>query len=237
MRAMNKSSMHFNRVVTWKNAEMLSSGEQLYTGFLTIMDKLESLDDSKYISLDELYNKLEIEAYAPLSKRHFYKQYKEGIVAGAGASEDCIDLIDNDAWLLFDLMDERMINKALGYTNKKGQFHLLDNRVGDTLALTDSKYIEDVIDIEVTTIDDLGFKPDLISIDVEGAALDVLTGANNTIMEHKPDLFVSIYHNWLEYLHVIPLLYDYGYTLHCVMNVNPIPEQPHLELCVFGEFK
>jgi len=57
------------------------------------------------------------------------------------------------------------------------------------------------IDVHVTTLDafcttrGLRLKPsDLIKIDVEGADVDVLRGAENSIREHRPQIAVTTYH-------------------------------------------
>lgn len=60
-------------------------------------------------------------------------------------------------------------------------------------------------------------KADFIKLDVEGAELEILQGAKNTLLEHRPQLAVCIYHK-KEHIFEIPLFLanlfkDYTYRL------------------------
>ncbi|MBQ7739329.1 MAG: FkbM family methyltransferase [Desulfovibrionaceae bacterium] len=48
-------------------------------------------------------------------------------------------------------------------------------------------------------------KPDFIKMDIEGAEIDALKGAESVIKNYKPKLAISIYHTW-EHRYQIPLL-------------------------------
>ena len=55
----------------------------------------------------------------------------------------------------------------------------------------------DVIYINTITIDEFAkthLKPTFIKMDIEGAELNALIGANNVIVNHKPKLAICIYH-------------------------------------------
>jgi len=59
-------------------------------------------------------------------------------------------------------------------------------------------------------------KVDYIKLDVEGAELDVLHGAENTLLRDRPQLAICIYHR-KEHLFSIPLYLDSilsGYRYH-----------------------
>lgn len=216
-------------------AEMVSSGSSLYLDFLRKIKSLSLLGDD-YTSIPDLFKHLSIEPFSPLSKRKFYEKYTSGVVAGAGAGDDCIDLISEPLhWFLCDLEDTRMRLCALGYDNGHAYSNLTSTPEGSSIAYIKSKHCASREPINVLTID--SFELDfcgVISIDTEGTALDVLAGAVRTINDYKPDLLVSIYHNWIEYLLVIPFLYDMGYTINVVLANNPTPQQIHLELCVLA---
>lgn len=66
-------------------------------------------------------------------------------------------------------------------------------------------------------VNEKGIRVDFIKLDVEGAELDVLNGAEETITKHKPQIAISVYHK-KEHLFEIPLLLhalvdDYAYRL------------------------
>ena len=217
-----------------ENAKMINIGADLYIDFMYKMDEIKNIKNKKYISISDIYDKLNILPFQSFSKRKFYEKYDSGIIIGAGSGEDCIDLIDNCNWGLFDLTDDRMINKAIGYCNGKGLFNKTGTRDGDTVTSVRNKYNKGKDKIEFVTIDSLLItKLELISADVEGSALDVLAGAIKTINLFKPDLFISIYHNYIEYLLIIPFLYDLGYEINVCVTPNFTPQQPHLELTLY----
>jgi len=217
-----------------QNSEMITRNKNLYLEFSNIIEKIQNIDGDTYHSIPDIYEIIEALPFAPLSKRMLYERYDGGIVVGAGSGEDCINLIGNPDWKLFDLTDERMTNMAIGYCDSKATFNMTGTRDGDTLTNVVDKYRKDEVEIEIRKLDSLEFSEiGLISMDVEGSALDVLAGATETLLEHEPDLLVSIYHNWIEYLLVVPYLYDLGYDIDCLVTSNMLPFQPHLELSLF----
>ncbi len=217
------------------NESVLSAGQTAYREFLPLVTGLSKISDETYVSIPELYSQLRLEPRVAYSKRKVYERYDSGIVVGAGAGEDCIDLVNDDNWDLFDLQDCRMKLKAIGYTAGIAMISVIEDNAGNTIVPVSTEYSPEHISIEIQTIDSLRkVSCDLISIDSEGSALDVLMGAQKTLRRHSPDLLVSIYHNWIEYLHVIPFLYDHGYDLRAVYTSSDMAYQPHLELSIFA---
>ena len=97
---------------------------------------------------------------------------------------------------------------AVGSTPGTASFHVSGSsytgRVGGEGALT----------VRVTTCDlELGKRrpPDVIKIDVEGAELDVLAGAERTLQQARPVLFVST-HSRDVHEHCMRMLRDVKYT-------------------------
>ena len=226
--------------IAYGNVEMISSGKELYIDFFNRMSILNSLDDDKYLSIPDIYDIMGIKPFCSRSKRSMYSYYNSGVVVGAGSGNDCIDLISDKKWMLFDLTDENMDNRAIGYCESKASFNMTGTRDGDTLTHVDEKYKKGEKEIDVIRIDKIDFSEygvGIISMDVEGSALDVLAGATNTIKDYGPDLLVSIYHNWIEYLLVIPFLYDLGYEIEVITTANMLPSQPHLELSLLCRMK
>lgn len=219
-----------------ENVSMIKSGEDYYLGFLPLMKKISEIKNN-YISVYDLYEKLQIEPFVPLSKRNLYKKYNSGIVVGAGSGHDCIGLIENDKWILYDLFDKRMTNKAIGYCDSEIVFNKTGTHDGDTITNVSDKYVKGRERINVVKIDsEINDKIEIISLDVEGSALDVLSGSLQTIIKYKPDLLVSIYHNYIEYLLTIPFIYDLGYNIDVVVTPNFSPQNPHLELSLYCKF-
>jgi len=213
------------------NSLIVNKGKKMYCDFLPLMEKMGYFDNESCFSIHDLYKEFGINPFGVLSKRYFYSKYKNGIVVGAGSGEDCIDIIDNPNWHLFDLTDLRMINQAVSYECGVGEFNVTSTNDGDTIVEVSDKYKVESKAIEFVSIDSLNFsRCDLISIDAEGSGLDVLAGAVDTITRHSPDIFVSIYHNWQEYLLIIPMLFDMGYEIDVIRTPNFMPQQPHLDL-------
>jgi FkbM family methyltransferase len=207
------------------NMGLIDSGKLLYK---TFFERIPLAIDG-YQSLPELYN---CSPFVPLSKRYLYKRYKSGIVVGAGAGSECEDLSDN--WYLYDLTDNRYTNIAIGHSTGIFKFSKVSSSEGDTLAPVNAKHVMDTNSISVVTLDSIRIDNcELISIDAEGTGYDVLIGAQETIDKFKPDILVGIYHNWIEYLMIIPFLYELGYNIE-IVNTTNFSIQPHLELNVFA---
>ncbi|MFC1741089.1 FkbM family methyltransferase [Nanoarchaeota archaeon] len=98
------------------------------------------------------------------------------------------------------------VNSGLWSTSGKVSFNKIDNALSGGTA---SFVGEGEDEIDVVAIDDFVKQSnlssvDFIKMDVEGAELDALKGAKNTIKDFKPDLAISIYHR-AEHLWKIPL--------------------------------
>ena len=110
--------------LAFENSKMIKSGSELYLGFTSLMSRLKTFDDSTYKSIPDIYDELGIEPFTTTSKRMLYSEYNSGIVVGAGSGEECINLIGNNNWHLFDLTDNRMDNRAIGYRECTGYFNM-----------------------------------------------------------------------------------------------------------------
>jgi FkbM family methyltransferase len=79
------------------------------------------------------------------------------------------------------------------------------------------------IEVDVTTIDHLVAQgrippPDLIKMDVEGAEIEVIQGATDTIATHGPTLLVEVHGNWDEFDRAIEKL---GYRYEGIEEHDP----------------
>lgn len=100
------------------------------------------------------------------------------------------------------------INKSLGDINGERTLFLAgDNIQGITNDQNIRSYDEE-IKVEEVTIDkfvrDNNLNVGLISVDVEGAELDLLNGAIETIKTQMPILTISIYHKASDFFEIIP---------------------------------
>lgn len=71
---------------------------------------------------------------------------------------------------------------------------------GDVIGDHGFKELRDPGDRPIVTVDSLallGFVPDMITMDVEGAEWEVLQGAANTITEHRPRIYLSLHPEFL----------------------------------------
>ena len=118
------------------------------------------------------------------------------------------------------------VNKSLGNINgERSLFLSRDNVQGITSDATLRNY-DNEIKVQETTIDtfveennlEVGF----ITIDVEGAEMDLLEGAINTIKTQKPLLYISMYHKVSDYFDIIPWVanLDLGYEFN-ITKENP----------------
>lgn len=118
------------------------------------------------------------------------------------------------------------INKSLGNKNGERTLFLAGNNIQGITSISNLRDYDTEIKVQETTIDkfveennlDVGY----IYIDVEGAEMDLLNGAINTINSQKPILRISIYHSVSDFFDIIPWIsnLDLGYEF------NVFKEQP-----------
>lgn len=117
------------------------------------------------------------------------------------------------------------INKSLGNNEGIQSLYLSGNNVQGITSNPNGDY-DKIIKIQETTVDkfveennlDVGF----ITVDVEGAEMDLLKGALNTIKTQKPILSISIYHKLSDFFGIIPWLAD----LNLGYEFEIVKEQP-----------
>ncbi len=108
-------------------------------------------------------------------------------------------------------------NVALGREESTLVFHGSGNR---NSSLVGASYEHRDSEIPVRSIDAIldGERVDYIKLDVEGAELDALIGADKTIRTHRPRLLVSLYHRSEDIFSLILYLHEkypfYRLTLH-----------------------
>ena len=104
------------------------------------------------------------------------------------------------------------IKKSLGNINGERSLYLSGDNVQGITSNPNIRNYDTELKVKEITIDkfveenflDVG----LITVDVEGAELDLLNGAINTIKTQKPILNISIYHSVDDFFNIIPWIAD-----------------------------
>jgi len=109
------------------------------------------------------------------------------------------------------------VKKSLGNIEGTRRLYLAGNNVQGITSDADFRKYDTELKVNETTIDTFVDENNLnvgfIIVDVEGAELDLLEGAKNTIMTQKPILTISIYHRLKDFVEIIPWIanLDLGY--------------------------
>lgn len=118
------------------------------------------------------------------------------------------------------------IKKSLGNINGERTLYLSGDNVQGITSNENARSYDQELKVEEITVDkfvednnlDVGY----ITIDVEGAEMDLLEGALNTIRTKRPILTISIYHKVTDFFEIIPWIAD----LDLDYEFKVIKEQP-----------
>lgn len=98
--------------------------------------------------------------------------------------------------------------KSLGNINGERSLYLSGENVQGITSNPNAREYDHEIKVKETTIDTYVVENNLnvgyITVDVEGAEMDLLEGAINTIQKQKPILSISIYHKVTDFFEIIP---------------------------------
>lgn len=121
----------------------------------------------------------------------------------------CCEAIPNNIKLLTEHLEQKayinveVIDQAIWKTEGSVYFDCAGVKSG---------FVSDSGNIQIlsTTIDKVAFgrQIDFIKIEINGAEFDALLGATNTIVEKKPVIAVSVYHNPLDIIRIPLLIYS-----------------------------
>ena len=114
----------------------------------------------------------------------------------------------------------------MGNINGERTLYLSGDNVQGITSNENARSYDEEIKVEEVTVDkfveennlDVGY----ITIDVEGAEMDLLEGALNTIKTKRPILTISIYHKVTDFFEIIPWIAD----LDLDYEFKVIKEQP-----------
>lgn len=120
------------------------------------------------------------------------------------------------------------VMKSLGNIDGERSLYLSGENVQGITSNPEIREYDTELKVQETTVDkfveennlDVGY----ITIDVEGAEMDLLNGAANTIKNQKPILGISIYHKFTDFFEIIPWVanLNLGYTFE-VIKEQPWP--------------
>lgn len=105
-------------------------------------------------------------------------------------------------------------NYAMGY---------LENSHGERTATQKELLLVPAVTVDAI-VQQLGISPDVIKVDVEGAELLVLTGAQTTLRKTKPRIFLSTHSEALRYA-CLEYLKELGYTFEVLSHDKNTPSE------------
>ena len=118
------------------------------------------------------------------------------------------------------------INKALGASNAKIDISISADSYGIGSSITLDRNTGQYETIEVTTLDDFvgeyNLQVGFIKVDIEGAEMEFLKGAKETIICQKPAMLISIYHQPSDYFGIKPLIesWNLGYSFKIHQGID-----------------
>ncbi len=140
----------------------------------------------------------------------------QGLMAGGYTIDEAIAFEpdpDNFNLLATALPDINVINIPCGVAMDQSQLYFEDGMgMGSRLNPSGNKLVQCVSISKLAP----NFAPTLIKMDVEGAEIQALRGAEDVIRKYRPGLAISIYHE-ADHLWKIPLMlkeWNLGYTFH-----------------------
>lgn len=118
------------------------------------------------------------------------------------------------------------VKKSLGNIVGERSLYLSGSNFQGITSDQNFREYDEELKVQETTIDRFVEENDLnvgfIIVDVEGAELDLLEGARNTIISQKPILTISIYHRLKDFTEIIPWIanLNLGYEFK-ILSENP----------------
>lgn len=102
----------------------------------------------------------------------------------------------------------KIIQNAISNNSNAFYYTPAPNNIGAG-KIAEAKKNDDSYQVKCTTVDqickDMHIQPNFIKMDIEGAELDAIEGARDTLIKYQPKLAICIYHKW-SHRWEIPLL-------------------------------
>lgn len=169
---------------------------------------------NSFVFFREFKNLKKLLAYEPM-----YEKFKNPIYDSYISQNECIKIFEKGLWSScceLEFCENTIHNSASRVLGTKGKKQPRPAEVVNTISATTIDYEKEENNIE---------KIDFIKLDVEGAEMEVLKGAKNTIEKDRPQMAISIYHSFDDFVS-IPLylheeLSDYSFRLgHYSYDLN-----------------
>jgi FkbM family methyltransferase len=139
-----------------------------------------------------------------------------------------IELIEHNV-RLNDFENVTQLPFAVGRTRGSASFTLgFDNTRGGLMSVHAEPGTNGMIEVQVRSLDELIAEegvpaPDLIKMDIEGAEVEALSGALQTLAERRPALLIEIHGTGAE---LEPLLESHGYSCQVIDSELRLAEAP-----------
>lgn len=132
--------------------------------------------------------------------------------------QDGMDALDEQLALNKKLTNVTPVLRALSDTDDE-VVHISAPSPGARMVEEETEHSVKTITIDTFVREKALNSVDFIKMDIEGAEIPALKGAQDTIKTHKPKLAISVYHKWDDLLTIPKLIHsirdDYEYYLDC----------------------
>jgi FkbM family methyltransferase len=152
---------------------------------------------------------------------------QEGHVYAFEAAPENAEAIRHNA-LLNGVSNITVIPKAVSAHSGRGRLQIVDDQSWSKLEdYGEHPYTEQVIEVELVSIDDLVAAgelrpPTIVKIDVEGAEIAVLEGMRKTIAEHRPAIICELHDTHREF---IAAMAEHDYRLINLEGTIPLEDE------------
>ena len=192
------------------------------TGDVSIMSnyttRLNEMYFEEFLAIPDDAFFYDIGALDGINTRQFFKRYKRG--KGALMVEPLVENSVSLRGVTDDLSDRNVILEHCAISDKNGTANfVVDDRHASSRLDLDGHSGRNVKTRSLTDLYECGVpKPDFIKMDIEGAELSALKGAERIIKKFKPAMAVSVYHNVDHILDCFELIRGYDNNYHYYMR-------------------
>ncbi len=118
---------------------------------------------------------------------------------------------------------ERIIPVYKGLGSKREMTKISTQGAGSSIVLPSNGDYEEVEIIPLDSfVEEHKIEVGFIKVDIEGFEQEFLKGAQNTIMEQKPAMLISLYHSYKDFFNIKPMLesWNLGYSFRVIKPID-----------------